>query len=87
MVGIRDKLKVEIVEHNNEVRKDVFRQRTLFIWRVFFCKVLPILIRDIGNNLKEGEDVALVRFDSYADLLTPKKVKADEIQTLDHLVE
>ncbi|CAF1530815.1 unnamed protein product [Adineta ricciae] len=67
MVGIRDKLKVEIVEHNNEV--------------------LPILIRDIGVNFKEGEDIALVRFDSYADLLTPKKVKADEIQTLDHLVE
>ncbi|UJR10188.1 hypothetical protein I4U23_014403 [Adineta vaga] len=67
MVGIRDKLKIEIVEHNNEV--------------------LPILIRDIGINLKAGEDVALVRFDSYADLLVPKKVKADEIQTLDHLVD
>ena len=54
---------------------------------IVFSKVLPILIRDIGVNFKEGEDIALVRFDSYADLLTPKKVKADEIQTLDHLVE
>ncbi|CAF1205603.1 unnamed protein product [Adineta steineri] len=67
MVGIRDKLKIEIVEHNNEV--------------------FPILIRDIGVNLKSEEDVALVRFDSYADLLVPLKVPADEIQTLDHLIE
>ena len=35
MVGIRDKLKVEIVEHNNEVREYVFRQRILFIYRFF----------------------------------------------------
>ncbi|CAF3354506.1 unnamed protein product [Rotaria socialis] len=67
MVAIKEKLKIEIVEHNNEV--------------------LPILIRDIGVNLRSGEDVALVRFDSYADLLAPKDVKADEIGTLNHLVD
>ena len=54
---------------------------------VFLLQVFPILIRDIGVNLKLGEDVALVRFDSYADLLVPKKIQADEIQTLDRLVE
>ncbi len=50
-------------------------------------KVLPILIRDIGKNLNPGEDIALVRFDTYADFLVPKDVQADEIQTLDHLIE
>ncbi|CAF1441275.1 unnamed protein product [Rotaria sordida] len=65
MVAIKDKLKIEIVEHNNEV--------------------LPIIIRDIGVNFKSGEDIALFRFDSYADLLVPKDVQADEIETLNHL--
>ncbi len=50
-------------------------------------QVLPILIRDIGVNLKAGEDVALIRFDSFANLLVPKDVQADEIETLDNLVE
>lgn len=50
-------------------------------------QVLPILIRDIGASLKLGEDVALLRFDSFADLLTPKHVQADEIGTLTRLVE
>ncbi|CAF3911652.1 unnamed protein product [Rotaria sp. Silwood2] len=66
MVAIKDKLKIEIVEHNNEV--------------------LPIIIRDIGVHLKSGEDIALLRFDSYADLLVPKGVQADEIETSNHLV-
>jgi len=53
----------------------------------FLFQVLPILIRDIGKNLTSGEDIALVRFDTYADLLVPKDVQADEIETLDHLIE
>ncbi|CAF2480843.1 unnamed protein product [Rotaria sp. Silwood2] len=67
MVIIKDKLKIKILENNNEV--------------------FPILIRDIGENLKVGEDVALVRFDTYADFLVPRNVQADEIQTLNHLVD
>jgi len=31
--------------------------------------------------------VALIRFDSFANLLVPKDVQADEIETLNHLVE
>lgn len=50
-----------------------------------FSKVLPILIHDFGENIKPDE-IALVRFDTYADLLVPKDVKADEIETLDHIV-
>jgi len=49
--------------------------------------LFSIFIRDIGVNLKSQEDVALVRFDSYADLLVPKNVQANEIETLDHLAE
>ncbi|CAF0828878.1 unnamed protein product [Adineta ricciae] len=48
-------------------------------------EVLPILIHDFGENIKPDE-IALVRFDTYADLLVPKDVKADEIETLDHIV-
>ncbi|CAF3416684.1 unnamed protein product [Rotaria sp. Silwood1] len=66
MVIVKDKLKIKIVENNNEI--------------------LPIIIRDIGENLKVGEDVALVRFDAYADFLVPRNIQADEIQTLTHLV-
>lgn len=62
MVGIRDQLRIEIVEHQNEV--------------------LPIILR----QFEIGEDVALVRFDSFADLLVPKDIQADEIETLNHLV-
>lgn len=67
MVELKNKLNIEIVEHNNEV--------------------LPILIRDVGVDFKTGEDVALVRFDTYADFLVPKDVPADELETLDHLIE
>lgn len=67
MVIIKDKLKIKIVENNNEV--------------------LPILINDIGKDLNDNEDIALVRFDTFPDLLVPKTLQADEIQTLDHLVE
>jgi hypothetical protein len=67
MVIIKDKLKIKILENNNEL--------------------LPILIRDVGKNLTPGEDIALVRFDTYADLLVPKDVQADEIETLDHLID
>jgi hypothetical protein len=67
MVNIKDKLKIKILENNNEV--------------------LPILIRDIGKNLTSGEDIALVRFDTYADFLVPKDVQADEIETLAHLTD
>ncbi len=49
--------------------------------------MFSIFIRDIGVNLKSQEDAALVRFDSYADLLVPKNVQANEIETLDHLAE
>lgn len=85
MVGIRDQLKVEIVEHSNEVSEKAIDERR----GKSRCslQVFPILIRDIGTSLKPGEDVALVRFDSFADLLVPKDIKADEIQTLNHLVE
>jgi hypothetical protein len=31
--------------------------------------------------------VALVRFDAYADFLVPKDVQADEIETIDNLLE
>ncbi len=31
--------------------------------------------------------MALIRFDSFANLLVPKDVQADEIETLNHLVE
>lgn len=31
--------------------------------------------------------MALVRFDSFANLLVPKDVQADEIETLDNLLE
>jgi hypothetical protein len=54
---------------------------------LFLFQVLPILIRDIGKHFSPGEDIALVRFDTYADLLVPKDVQADEITTLDHLIE
>lgn len=37
--------------------------------------------------MKAGEDVALVRFDSFANLLVPKDVQADEIETLNNLLE
>ncbi|CAF3773051.1 unnamed protein product [Rotaria socialis] len=67
MVIIKDKLKIKILENNNEI--------------------LPLLIRNIGENLKAGEDVALVRFDAYADFLAPKAIQADEIQTLNNLVD
>ncbi|CAF0862940.1 unnamed protein product [Rotaria sordida] len=67
MVIIKDKLKIKILENNNEV--------------------LPILLRDIGENLKVGEDIALVRFDAYADFLVPRNIQADEVQTLNHLVD
>ncbi|CAF0916119.1 unnamed protein product [Adineta steineri] len=66
MVIIKDKLKIKIVENNNEA--------------------LPIYINDIGENLKSDEDIALIRFDTYADFLVPKNVQADEIETLDHLI-
>ncbi len=56
-----------------------------FKWFIF--QLFSIFIRDIGVNLKSQEDVALVRFDSYADLLVPKNVQANEIETLDHLAE
>ncbi len=56
-----------------------------FKW--FVLQLFSIFIRDIGVNLKSQEDVALVRFDSYADLLVPKNVQANEIETLDHLAE
>lgn len=50
-------------------------------------KVLPIFLRDIGENFKAGEDVALVRFDAYADFLVPNDVQADEMDNIDHLAE
>ena len=50
-------------------------------------QVLPIIIDDIGEGFKSREDVALVRFDTFADFLVPKDVQADEIETLDHLGE
>ncbi len=31
--------------------------------------------------------MALIRFDSFADFLVPKDVQADEIETLNHLIE
>jgi len=31
--------------------------------------------------------VALIRFDSFANFLVPKNVRADEIETLNHLIE
>jgi hypothetical protein len=83
MVVIKDKLKVKIIEHHNEVR--VFFIVYLII--MFIFKILPILIRDYGQNLKPGENIALVRFDTYANILVPKDIQADEIETLDHLVE
>jgi hypothetical protein len=84
MVIIKDKLKIKIVENNNEVRFiSIF---FILNFNIHF-KVLPILIRDIGKNLSPGEDIALVRFDTYADFLVPKDVQADEIETLDHLIE
>ncbi len=82
MVGIKDKLKIEILEHNNEVRFDL-----MIGYKLFLIQLLPILIRDIGVDLKSGEDVALIRFDSFADFLVPKDVQADEIETLNHLIE
>ena len=86
MVVIKDKLKLKIVENNSEVGAIVF----LYLANASICfsfKVLPIFIRDIGEKLKPGEDVALVRFDTYADFLVPNDVQADEMDTIDHLVE
>ncbi len=87
MVIIKDKLKIKIVENNNEVRSICEYFLFYYYIKMFIFQVLPILIRDIGENLKPGEDVALVRFDTYADFLTPKDIQADEIATLDHLVK
>ena len=84
MVIIKDKLKIKIVENHNEVRW-FFLNIKILIFILF--KVLPILIRDIGKNLNPGEDIALLRFDTYADFLVPKNVQANEIETLDHLIE
>lgn len=83
MVITKDKLKVKILENNNEVRSDEKMQTYSFLR----FQVLPILIRDIGKHLTPDEDIVLVRFDTYANLLVPKDVQADEIETLDHLIE
>ncbi|UJR35835.1 hypothetical protein I4U23_028581 [Adineta vaga] len=48
-------------------------------------EVLPIINHDFGDNIKSDE-FALIRFDTYADLLVPKDVQADEIDTLDHIM-
>lgn len=48
---------------------------------------MSIFLRDIGENLKAGEDVALVRFDTYADFLVPNDVQADEMENVDNLAE
>lgn len=89
MVGIEEKLKIQIVEHNNEVNipVDIYYARIEPTLRGSFIQVFPIFIRNLGTKLKSGDDIVLVRFDSYADFLVPTDLQADDIERLDSLVE
>ena len=80
MVIIKDKLKIKILENNKEVRLKFNSYIYIYIL-IYLFKLLPILLNDIG------EDFALVRFDAYADFLLPKDVQADEVQTIDAVIE
>ena len=86
MTIIKDKLKVKILDNNNEVSSNlVFLVNIKYEY--LFSKILSILINSFDESLKAEDDIALVRFDAYADFLVPKHIQADEIQTFDHLVK
>lgn len=86
MVITKDKLKIQILENNHEVRTTRCTPSPIVSRFLLSRQVLPIYKRDL-EDVSKAHEVALVRFDTYADLLPPKDVQADEAETLHNLAK